>query len=452
MSAHSVSSWRERDKTTAPAVAGASARSPALKHAVLARCSTSQARVCSLGLPHHSLELPVFMPVGTAGAVKGLTVEEMEALDVPLILGNTYHLALRPTTELLDACGGLHEFMGWRRAMLTDSGGFQMVSLLKLAQINEEGVTFQSPSDGTKMLLTPEKSMELQNEIGADIMMALDDVVSSTTPSYERVKEAMHRTLRWIDRCIASHARPSHQNLFGIVQGGLDLDLRAECCEELVKRDLPGYAIGGLSGGEAKDEFWRVVFHCTQRLPANKPRYCMGVGYPVDLVVCVALGVDMFDCVYPARTARFGVALTDHGNMQLKNKKYKSDFAPIEEDCTCISCAKFSRAYLHCLVCKEQTGARLVTIHNIAYMMRLGQRMRAAIQADAFPQFVLNFFQTWYGISRLPRRPPRCADAQRNRVWLHAAGIHTHARTRTHTHARACARTHTLTHAWRHRA
>ena len=281
---------------------GSSSTSPALRHVVLARCSTSDARVCSLELPHNKLELPVFMPVGTAAAVKGLTVEEMEALEVPLILGNTYHLALRPTTELLDDCGGLHKFMGWRRAMLTDSGGFQMVSLLKLANITEEGVTFQSPSDGSKMLLTPEKSIQLQNEIGADIMMALDDVVSSTTPSRERVEEAMHRTLRWIDRCIGAHSRPSDQNLFGIVQGGLDLELRGQCCDELVKRDLPGYAIGGLSGGEAKDEFWQVVHHCAQRLPANKPRYCMGVGYPVDLVVCVALGVDMFDCVYPART------------------------------------------------------------------------------------------------------------------------------------------------------
>ncbi len=269
-----------------PGLAGASERSPALKHAVLARCSTSSARVCSLELPHNTLELPIFMPVGTvrpraassprtrralpdlrlvrspglarrprppctlsrpcpvyvcaasprprplprrpqAAAVKGLTVEEMEALEVPLILGNTYHLALRPTTKLLDECGGLHKFMGWRRAMLTDSGGFQMVSLLKLANITEEGVTFQSPSDGSKMLLTPEKSMQLQNEIGADIMMALDDVVSSTTPSRERVEEAMHRTLRWIDRCIAAHSRPTAQNLFGIVQVGLPLLARA---------------------------------------------------------------------------------------------------------------------------------------------------------------------------------------------------------------------------------
>jgi queuine tRNA-ribosyltransferase len=335
-------------------------------------------------------------------------VEEMEALEVPLILGNTYHLALRPTTELLDDCGGLHKFMGWRRAMLTDSGGFQMVSLLKLANITEEGVTFQSPSDGSKMLLTPEKSMQLQNEIGADIMMALDDVVSSTTPSRERVEEAMHRTLRWIDRCISAHSRPTAQNLFGIVQGGLDLDLRAHCCEELIKRDLPGYAIGGLSGGEAKDQFWRVVYHCAMRLPADKPRYCMGVGYPIDLVVCVALGIDMFDCVYPARTARFGVALTDGGNMQLKNKKFKADFSPIEKDCSCATCTSFTRAYLHCLVCKEQTGARLVTIHNIAYMMRLGKRMRQAIRDDVFPEFVLGFFQKWY-----PRGdwPQWCYDA-----------------------------------------
>mmetsp|Transcript_21361 Transcript_21361/g.33412 ORF Transcript_21361/g.33412 Transcript_21361/m.33412 type:complete len:279 (+) Transcript_21361:533-1369(+) len=237
--------------------------------------------------------------------------------------------------------------------------------------------------------------VQLQNEIGADIMMALDDVVSSTTEG-PRVEEAMHRTTRWIDRCISAHKRPNEQNLFGIVQGGLDLELRRRSCEDLIKRDLPGYAIGGLSGGEAKDQFWRVVYESARRLPPHKPRYCMGVGYPIDLVVCVAGGVDQFDCVYPARTARFGVALTDIGTMQLKNKRYKGDTSPIEKDCKCSTCSHFTRAYLHCLVAKEQTGARLVTIHNIAYMMRLGSRMREAIRSGTFPEFVVSFFKGWY--------------------------------------------------------
>jgi len=238
-------------------------------------------------------------------------------------------------------------------------------------------------------------------------MMALDDVVSSTTEG-PRVEEAMHRTLRWIDRCISAHSRPGEQNLFGIVQGGLNLELRGKCCEELVKRELPGYAIGGLSGGEAKDEFWRVVLHCTQRLPADKPRYCMGVGYPTDLVVCVALGVDMFDCVYPARTARFGVALTDMGNLNLKQKRYRSEMIPIEPDCGCETCKHFTRAYLHTVAAKEQTGARLVTIHNIAYMMRLGKRMREAILEDRFPAFAADFFSSWFPAGDYPTW---CVDA-----------------------------------------
>lgn len=231
--------------------------------------------------------------------------------------------------------------MNWNNALLTDSGGFQMVSLLKLAKITEDGVQFSSPHDNSTMLLTPEKSISLQNSIGADIIMQLDDVVSSLTTG-PRVEEAMWRSIRWLDRCIEAHARKSTQNLFAIIQGGLDRDLRIKCVEEMVKRDLPGYAIGGLSGGEEKQKFWRMVSVSTDYLPDNKPRYCMGVGYALDLVVCCALGVDMFDCVFPTRTGRFGNALTKHGSINLRNQKYASDHGPIEKECDCIACTSYT--------------------------------------------------------------------------------------------------------------
>lgn len=265
-----------------------------------------------------------------------------------------------------------------------------MVSLLQLANITEEGVNFRSPHDGSEMMLTPEYSMKLQNVIGADIMMALDDVVATTTTG-PRIEEAMHRTLRWIDRCISAHERPREQNLFGIVQGSLDARLRTECAQGLMKRDLPGYAIGGLSGGESKDEFWRTVNLCTDLLPEFKPRYLMGVGFTLDLVVCVALGVDMFDCVFPSRTARFGTALTRFGSINLRHAQYANDFGPIEPDCPCRVCSQYTRAYLHLLAKSEQLSGQLLTFHNLAYQKRLMDDMRAAIVKGTFNQFVIDF-------------------------------------------------------------
>eukprot|EP00124_Ichthyophonus_hoferi_P004810 Ihof_evm1s584 gene=Ihof_evmTU1s584 len=307
---------------------------PALKFKIVARCSTTKARCAMMELPHSTVETPVFMPVGTQGTMKGITFQQLEDLGCQICLANTYHLGHRPGPELLEEMGGLHKFMHWNRSLLTDSGGFQMVSLLSLADITEEGVLFQSPHDGSQLMLTPEKSIELQNTIGADIMMQLDDVVHSLTTG-PRVEEAMQRSIRWLDRCIAAHKNPTTQNLFGIIQGGLDTKLRTVCVEEMVKRNLPGYAIGGLSGGEAKSSFCTAVNCCTDLLPEGKPRYCMGVGYAVDLVVCAALGVDMFDCVFPTRTARFGTALVPGGSLQLKQKKYETDLSPIDKDCPC---------------------------------------------------------------------------------------------------------------------
>ncbi|KIV90357.1 queuine tRNA-ribosyltransferase, variant [Exophiala mesophila] len=267
------------------------------------RCSASKARASTLHLPHGSVQLPIFMPVATQASLKGLTPEQLEDTSCKLCLNNTYHLGLKPGQNVLDLVGGAHKLQGWNYNILTDSGGFQMVSLLKLARVTEEGVRFLSPHDGSPMLLTPEHSMSLQNSIGSDIMMQLDDVIQTTSPDHARMKEAMERSVRWLDRCIVAHKKPETQNLFCIIQGGLDLDLRRQCTVEMLQRDTPGIAIGGLSGGEAKADFCKVVDTCTDLLPENKPRYVMGIGYPEDIVVAVALGADMFDCVWPTRTA-----------------------------------------------------------------------------------------------------------------------------------------------------
>ncbi|KAJ2665074.1 Queuine tRNA-ribosyltransferase catalytic subunit 1 [Coemansia sp. RSA 1200] len=370
--------------------------SPALRFEVFARCSTTKARASKMHLPHYTAHTPMFMPVGTMGSIKGITTKQLEALDCHVILGNTYHLGSRPGPELLEKAGGLHKFMAWNRSLLTDSGGFQMVSLLRLANITEEGVEFENPHDGKKMMLTPEMSIGLQNAIGADIMMQLDDVVSSLTVG-PRVEEAMQRSVRWLDRSIKAHKRPTEQNLFPIVQGGLDERLRTISAQELVKRDSPGYAIGGLSGGEAKGSFWRMVSLSTDILPTNKPRYCMGVGYAEDLVVCSALGVDMYDCVFPTRTARFGNALVRTGSLSLRQGKYKDDFTPIDKDCDCSTCTNYTRAYLHNSVAKETTGCHLVTIHNIAFQMRLMCDIRRAIICNRFPAFIRDFMKTRFG-------------------------------------------------------
>lgn len=348
-------------------------------------------------LPHYTVHTPVFMPVGTSGCMKGLTTAQLEDLDCHIILGNTYHLGLQPGKDLLDEVGGLHEFMGWKRGLLTDSGGFQMVSLLKLSEITEEGVSFVSPFDGvTKTLLTPEHSIAIQNAIGADVIMQLDDVVSSLTTG-PRVEEAMWRSIRWLDRCLEAHQKPETQNLFPIIQGGLDERLRTICVGEMVKRNANGYAIGGLSGGESKDAFWRIVSLCTDLLPHNKPRYCMGVGYSEDLVVCSALGVDMYDCVFPTRTARFGNALSRDGWMKLKQPKFQHDHRPIEPDCDCLTCTRHTRSYLHRLLhSKETVGCHLLSIHNISYQMRLMRDIRQSIIDDSFPQFIRGFMYRYY--------------------------------------------------------
>ncbi|XP_055308328.1 queuine tRNA-ribosyltransferase catalytic subunit [Sitodiplosis mosellana] len=374
---------------------------PPLKYKVISKCSTTKARVGVMTLRHGDVDTPVFMPVGTQGTLKGILPDQLYNLDCRIILANTYHLGARPGIEILNAIGGLHNFMGWNRNLLTDSGGFQMVSLLELAEIDEHGVNFKSPYDLTQCMLTPERSTEIQNSIGADIMMQLDDVVK-TTLTGPRVEEATHRTVRWLDRCIEAHQRDDEQSIFPIVQGGLDEKLREKCAEELMKRKVRGFAVGGLSGGECKDDFCRTVNKCTDLLPDEKPRYLMGVGFSADLVVCVALGIDMFDCVFPTRTARFGVALVRDGQLKLNQPQFKKDLRPIDESCDCSTCKRYTRSYLNHVVRFESVAATLVTVHNVAYQLRLMRDIRESIIEDRFPEFVKTFMAQYFHEKNVP--------------------------------------------------
>ncbi|XP_038631709.1 queuine tRNA-ribosyltransferase catalytic subunit 1-like [Scyliorhinus canicula] len=337
------------------------------------------------------------MPVGTQGTLKGIAIPQLEALGCQICLGNTYHLGMRPGPDLIKKANGLHGFMNWKTALLTDSGGFQMVCLVELAEVTEEGVRFRSPYDGKEILLSTETSIEIQNALGSDIMMQLDDVVSSTVTG-PRVEEATFRSVRWLDR----NMNPGQQSLFAIIQGGgggggLDAELRKKCLTEMIKCDVSGFAIGGLSGGEEKDNFWRMVKLSTEYLPPAKPRYLMGVGYATDLVVCVAVGCDMFDCVFPTRTARFGSALVPWGSLQLKHRQYAKDFGPIDEDCECPTCKRYTRAYLHGLFRSDTAALHHITIHNIAYQLNLMRFIHESIQQEKFPAFVQQFMKRMYG-------------------------------------------------------
>ncbi|KAG2129811.1 tRNA-guanine(15) transglycosylase-like protein [Suillus bovinus] len=369
---------------------------------VIAECHTTRARVCRMKLAHGVTMLPTFMPVATQAAIKGLTPQQVESLGITLILNNTYHLNLRPGIKVLDEAGGAHKFQGWNRNLLTDSGGFQLVSLSKFTKITEDGALFASPFNGEPTMLTPEESISIQHSIGADIIMQLDDVVSSLTVG-PRVSEAMHRSVRWLDRCIEQHeksGRKDKQNLFAIVQGGLDPALRDLCLDAMIERKdrVAGYAIGGLSGGEEKDVFWKIIKQCADRLPSDRPRYSMGVGFAEDLLVCVALGVDMADCVFPTRTARFGVALTFKGPLNLKLGKHAKSMEPIDKSCPCPTCASgVSRAVLHHIVTIETAGAHALTIHNLAFQARVMGCARDAILEGRFPEYLRSFFFDYFG-------------------------------------------------------
>jgi tRNA-guanine transglycosylase len=380
----------------------ATTKSP-LIFTILAECHTSKARTSRMILQHGVVDTPVFMPVGTQGTLKGMLPEQLEKLGLQIMLANTYHLGTKPGVEILEKAGGLHKFMNWNGCLLTDSGGFQMVSLLKLAEITEEGVLFQSLNDQkAEVMLTPEHSIEIQNVIGADIIMQLDDVVKTTNPDKKRIEESVHRTTRWLDRCLKAHKKPDSQNVFPIVQGTLYDDLREQSAKDHIQRDVRGFAIGGLSGGESKDDFWRMVHLSTDILPKDKPRYLMGVGFAEDLVVCSALGVDMFDCVFPTRTARFGCALTRTGQLNLKKEQFKKDFRPIDENCPCNTCRDYTRAYLSGIVTILPVACHLLTEHNVVFQMCLMKDIRESIKTNMFPDFVKKFMVEAYPDKNYP--------------------------------------------------
>jgi queuine tRNA-ribosyltransferase len=355
------------------------------------------ARRGTLTLNHGVVQTPIFMPVGTYGAVKAMSPPELEAVGAQIILGNTFHLWLRPGTELMDRFGGLHGFNQWHKPILTDSGGFQVFSLGALRKISEEGVQFASPINGDKLFLTPEESMRIQRSLNSDIAMIFDECtpyeIKGRPATEDEAAQSMRLSLRWAKRSRVAFDQQSNPNaLFGIVQGGMFTNLRDESLAGLTDIDFHGYAIGGLSVGEPKEEMLRVLEHIAPKLPAHKPRYLMGVGTPEDLVAGVAAGVDMFDCVMPTRNARNGWLFTRHGDLKLKNARHGKDLRPIDEHCACYTCKNFSRAYVHHLQkVNEILGARLATIHNLHFYLELMQMMRQAIENQTFRTFQLEF-------------------------------------------------------------
>ena len=350
------------------------------------------ARRGTITFPNGQLvQTPVFMPVGTLGTVKGLAPEELHAIGAEIILGNTFHLMLRPGEDIVAAHGGLHQFMHWDKPILTDSGGFQVFSLAKIRKLAEEGACFRSPVDGSEVFLSPERSMQVQRALNSNIVMQLDECTPYPA-THEEAAKSMRLSLRWAARSKAAHeGNPNH--LFGIVQGGIYPDLRRESAEGLVALDLPGYAVGGLAVGEPLEARNNTLDHTLPHLPAHKPRYLMGVGKPEDIVEGVRRGIDMFDCVMPTRNARNAYLFTRFGTLKLRNSVHKRDLRPIEEGCDCYTCRHYSRAYLHHLdKCNEMLGARLNTIHNLRYYIRLMHNMRAAIEAGRFASFAEDFY------------------------------------------------------------
>lgn len=340
----------------------------------------SQARLGTMITPHGEVQTPAFMPVGTGGAVKAMLPSEVASTGAEVVLGNTFHLMLRPGHRLVEQLGGLHKFSGWNRTILTDSGGFQVFSLAGMNKITEEGVRFKSPYDGSMHDLTPERSMEVQEALGTDIAMAFDECPGHDVDR-AYMKNSMDRTTRWLDRCIAARQRPERTSLFGIVQGGLFEDLRRQHAETLLERDLDGYAIGGVAIGEDKEDTARIVESSTPLLPEDRPRYLMGVGLPDDLVRAVASGIDMFDCVVPTRNARTGRLFTSRGLVVVKHAKNRDDPRPIDEACGCPTCATFSRAYIrHLWMTKEILVHRLTTMHNLWFIQDLMRKIRVAVQ------------------------------------------------------------------------
>ena len=358
----------------------------------------TRARRGTVHLNHGDVQTPTFMPVGTYGTVKGMLPRDIEAIGADIILGNTFHLWLRPGTDIIDQFGGLHKFMHWDKPILTDSGGFQVFSLGEMRKITEEGVHFKSPIDGAKVFLSPEKSMQIQYSLNSDIVMQFDECTPYPA-THAEAKKSLELSLRWGQRCLNEHQNLGSTNaLFGIVQGSMYSDLRQQSLEGLLEIGFDGYAIGGLSVGEPKEEMMAVLDYLPDDMPADKPRYLMGVGKPEDLIEGVRRGVDMFDCVMPTRNARNGHYFVtgdadNTGVVRIRNSQYRTDTGPLDPECDCYTCQNFSRAYLyHLNKCKEMLGAQLATIHNLRYYQRLMAGIRDAIEADTFDEFVSEFY------------------------------------------------------------
>lgn len=357
-------------------------------------CPGGKARVGELITAHGSVPTPVFLPVGSQATVKTLTTEEVKGIGFGMLLSNTYHLYLRPGIEIIKGLGGLHRFMGWNGAILTDSGGYQIFSLSGLRQINDEGVTFRSHIDGSKHFITPEMAVEFQEALGADVIMVLDECPSSDA-DFSKTRRAMSRTHLWAERCLKAHRRDD-QMLFAIVQGGVFPELRRQSVEFLTSLDFPGYAIGGLSLGESKDVTYSIVRETAALLPENKPRYLMGVGSPEDIIEAVASGIDMFDSALPTRVARNGALYTRKGRINIDNSRYKTAEEPLDADCNCYTCRSFSAAYLHHLFrCGELLALRLATIHNLSFMYDLMRDVRQSILDDTFGSFKDDFLSNY---------------------------------------------------------
>ena len=363
---------------------------PAITYELIKQCPHTGARAGRIHTPHGSFDTPIFMPVGTQASVKTLAPEELKEMGAGIILSNNYHLFLRPGSKLVKEAGGLHKFMNWDRAILTDSGGFQVFSLGDLRKISEEGVTFRSHIDGSKKFLSPEIATQSQMDLGADIIMAFDECVPYPA-DFKYTRESMELTLRWAQRCKDTMTNAT-QGLFSIVPGGMYKDLRIECANRLVDMDFPGYAVGGLSVGEPKELMYEMLDITLEHLPQNKARYLMGVGTPDCLVEGVMRGIDMFDCVYPTRVARNGTAMTWNGRLVIKNAQYEHDFHPIDEHCNCYTCRNYSRASIRHLVrVNEIFGLRLLTIHNLHFLIDFMRQMRQSIMEDRFPEFYRKF-------------------------------------------------------------
>ena len=365
-----------------------------IKYNLLHKDKNSKARYGTLETNYGTYETPMFMPVGTQATVKTLSPEELKEINSGVILSNTYHLWLRPGEDIVDKAGGLHKFMNWDSPIHTDSGGFQVFSLPKKKDITEEGVYFNSHIDGKRIFLTPEKSIEIQNKLDSDIAMCFDECPPYPA-TYEYMKNSVERTLRWAKRCKDAHNN-ERQSVFGIVQGGEFEDLREYSAKETVKLDFDGYSIGGTSVGEGKDTMYKMIEYGIRYLPEDKPRYLMGVGEPTDIFEGVERGIDMFDCVLPTRLARHAHAFTLDGKINIKNAKYKEDFTPVDENCDCYCCKNYTKAYIrHLIVANETFGQRLLSIHNLRFLIKIAENIRESIKEDRFLEYKKEFIDRY---------------------------------------------------------